>query len=321
MTMNALFADRYGSVDVLTLRDLEVPVPAPDEILVQVHAAAVNPADLHLLAGQPFFLRFMGAGLLRPRNRVPGSDVAGRVQAVGAGVRRFRVGDAVFANLSDHGAGGFAELVRAPERAWVKMPAGSTFAQAAATPMAAVTALQGLRDEGNVGAGQRILIHGASGGVGTFAVQIARALGADVTAVTSTRNLDLVRSLGAERVIDYTRDDFATQGERYDLVFDTVATRTVAEYRRVLMPGGRFVTTGFLPALALPARWRERPGEPRMRNFLSKASTDDLAAVAAMLEAGDVTPVIDRSYPLERAADALRYVAERRARGKVVIVP
>lgn len=321
MTMNALVADRYGSADVLTLRALGVPKPTADDVLVRVHAAAANPADLHLLAGQPFFLRFLGAGLLRPRNRVPGSDVAGRVMAVGENVRRFRPGDAVFANLSDHGAGAFAEVVRAPERAWVKVPRGVDLEQAAATPMAAITALQGLRDGGGLQSGQKVLVHGASGGVGTFAVQIAKALGAEVTGVCSGRNVDMVRALGADRVIDYTRDDFVDEGARYDLLFDTVANRTVAEYRRALLPGGAFVTTGFLPGLALPARWREKPGDPRMRNFLSKATTEDLQIVASLLEAGSVVPVIDRRYPLERAGDALRYLAGRRARGKVVIVP
>jgi len=319
VTMRALTADRYGGVEVLRLRQIAVPAPGPTDVLVRVQAAAANPADLHLLAGQPFLLRFMGNGLFRPRRAVPGSDVAGRVEAVGRDVTRFRPGDAVFADLADVGRGAFAELVAAPAHAWAGVPDGVDIEAAAAAPMAAVTALQGLRDEGGIEAGRHVLINGASGGVGSFAVQIAKALGADVTGVTSTRNVELVRSLGADHVIDYRQEDFAAGGARYDLIFDTVANRAVDDYRRALTPDGAFVTTGFLPALAMPRLGAAR--RPRMRNMLAKTRTADLETVAGWMASGQVVPRIDRTYALAEAADALRYLAEGRARGKVVLVP
>jgi NADPH:quinone reductase-like Zn-dependent oxidoreductase len=318
--MTALTADRYGGVEVLDLREIEAPTPGPRDILVRVQAAAANPADLHLLAGQPFFVRFMGNGLFRPKHRVLGSDVAGHVEAVGSDVTRFRPGDAVYANLSDVGRGAFAELVAAPERVWATKPQAIDFASAAAVPMAGVTALQGLRDHGGLAPGMRVLVNGASGGVGGFAVQIAKAHGAEVTGVASARNLEAVRALGADRVIDYARDDFTAAGDVYDLVFDTVADRTVEAYRRALAPEGAFVTTGFLPALAMPRLGRARAGGPRMTNMMSTPKAEDLDVLSELIEDGRVTPRIDRSFPLGEAADALRYLSEGRARGKVVII-
>lgn len=318
--MNAIVADRYGSPADLAWKDVADPVPKRGEVLVDVAAAGANPSDVLMLKGEPFFLRFTGMGLFRPRHRIPGSDVAGRVAAVGGDVRAFAPGDRVFANLVEHGRGAFAERVAASASAWVPIPESVSDPQAAAAPMAAVTALQGLQTHGRLQPGQRVLIHGASGGVGTFAVQIAKALGAEVTAVCSTRNVARVLDLGADRVIDYTAEDFVGEGRRYHLIFDTVANRTVAEYEGALADGGSFVTTGMLPPLML--RSPERPRGPRgltMRNMMATPDTGDLAFVARLMAGGEVTSAIDRCYPLAEAADALAYVAEGHAQGKVVV--
>jgi NADPH:quinone reductase-like Zn-dependent oxidoreductase len=314
--MHAWIADRYGPPEVLAWREVDPRPLGPHGVRVRVHAAGVNPADLHALRGEPFFLRLTGLGLWRPKHAVPGTDVAGLVEAVGDAVERLRPGDAVFADLSARGRGAFAEHVVAPEEAWTPVPPGVTLEAAASAPMAAVTALQGLRDAGGLEPGQAVLVHGASGGVGTFAVQIAAALGARVTAVASARNLDLVRSLGAERALDYATEDFTATGDRYDLVFDTVGNRSVADVRRALQGDGAFVTTAFLPALAGP---RRRPG-PRMTNLLARPDPADLARVADLLASRAVVPVVDRRLPLWAAVDALNHVATRRARGKVVLV-
>lgn len=318
MHTQAISARRYGSPDVLEWGERAVPPLGPTDVRVRVRAAGVNPADVHLLRGQPFFLRFLGYGLFAPRHAVPGSDVAGRVDAVGPAVRDLRPGDDVFANLSEVGRGGFAEFVVAPGDVWAPMPADLDYDAAAAIPMAGVTALQGLR-EGGIQPGDEVVIHGASGGVGTFAVQIAVALGARVTGVSSGRNTDLVASLGAERTVDYTRDDWTAEGRRYDLVLDTVGNRSLADIRRALKPRGAFVTTAFLPSIALRGRRIERREGVRLRNLMATADRDDLVELAALVEAGRVTPVLDRGYSLAQASEALRYVGGRRARGKVVL--
>ena len=315
--MQAMTHTRYGSPDVLHLADVPTPTPKADEVLVQVHAAGVNPADWHLLHGQPFMVRF-SSGLRRPKHPIPGADMAGVVAAVGKDVTRFRPGDAVFGDLSNVGRGAFAEYAAVPADALAAMPSGLTFAQAAAVPMAAVTALQGLRDHGRIEAGQQVLINGASGGVGTFAVQIAKAFDATVTGVASTRKLEMARALGADHVVDYTQEDFTQSGRRYDLIFDTVANHAVDAYRAVLNPSGRFVTTGFLPALALPGPLRGTGGHT-MVNMMAQPNPADLDFLAEWLESGQVTPVLDRTFPLTELADALRYVGEGHAKGKVVI--
>ncbi len=316
--MQAMIQTEYGTPDVLQFQETAKPVPAEDEVLIKVHAAAVNPADGHLLKGEPFLVR-LGGGLRRPKHPIPGADMAGRVEAVGSAVKRFRPGDAVFGDLSGARRGAFAEYVTAPERALARKPSRASFAEAAAVPMAAVAALQGLRDHGQLQPGQTVLVNGASGGVGTFAVQIAKALGADVTAVCSTGKIEMVRAIGADRIIDYTQEDF-TLGERsYDLIFDTVANRSVAEYRRALAPDGIFVTTGFLPGLVFGGAWRALTGRQKMVNMLAKPHEGDLAFLAELLEADKLTPVIDRCYPLADVPEALRYVETRRAKGKVVI--
>jgi NADPH:quinone reductase-like Zn-dependent oxidoreductase len=315
-TATVVVADRFGGPEVLRRAEVPLREPGPREVRIRVHATGLNPADVMAVAGQPFFLRFTGLGLFRPRHPVPGSDVAGRIEAVGDEVTRFRPGDEVYGNLADVGRGGLADVIVAPEEVWAPAPVGLDPAAAAAVPMAGVTALQGLRDHGGLTPGMRVLIIGASGGVGGFAVQIAKAHGAHVTGVASTGNLERVRSLGADEVVDYRTQDVAALGRRFDLVFATVADLSVQAYQGLLEPEGTFVTTGFLPALAMR---RARPGEPRMLNMVSTPSADDLAALTPMLEDGRIVPDVDRRFPFRDAVDALREQAEGRARGKLVV--
>jgi NADPH:quinone reductase-like Zn-dependent oxidoreductase len=311
--MKAIVYTAYGSPDVLQLKEVEKPAPKDHEVLVSIHAASVNAADLHHLRGDPFLLRLQ-AGLRKPKKQILGADIAGRVEAVGSNVKRLQPGGEVFGDISACGLGGFAEYVAVPEQALVLKPARMTFEQAAAVPMAAVTALQGLRDRGQIQPGHKVLINGASGGVGTFAVQLAKAYGAEVTAVCSTSKVDLVRSLGADHVIDYTREDFTRNGQRYDLI---------VAYKRALTPSGTYVMSGgstlqmFQAILLGP--WMSRTGSNKMGNLLARPSTKDLACVKAFVEAGKVLSVIDRSYPLSEVAEAIRYLEEGHARGKVVI--
>ena len=317
--MKAIVYRTYGSPDVLEYTTAEEPTPAANEVLIRVRAASVNKGDWHLLHGEPFLVR-PSAGLRRPKHPILGADVAGEVVAAGRAVTRFQPGDAVFGDLSASGRGGFAEFVAAPQDVLALKPPAIPFTDAAATPTAGVTALQGLRTHGRIAPGQQVLINGASGGVGTFAVQIARALGATVTAVCSTRNAAQARRLGANHVIDYTQEDFTQSGQRFDLIFDTVGNRSVAEYRQVLVPQGRFVTTTYLPALALLGPWLAWRGGPSMQNMMAKPNRADLEFLAELLDAGNLTPVIDRCFPLAEAPAALRYVGAGHARGKVVIV-
>jgi NADPH:quinone reductase-like Zn-dependent oxidoreductase len=315
--MKAIFQAGYGSPDGLELREIEKPVVGDDRVLVRVRAASVNAADWHLMRRLPHLI---GMLLRMPRSRVRGGDLAGTVEAVGRNITRLTPGDEVFGA----GIGSFAEYATALEDRLAPKPRNLTFEQAAALPIAGCTALQGLRDKGQVTAGQRVLIYGAGGGVGTFAVQIAKALGAHVTAVTSTGNVDLVRSLGADEVVDYTREDFTTRGQRYDVLFDNGADRSYPDCRRVLAPGGKLVLCGapgsMWAALArmvkmqlTPRGWGQRVG------FMAKVRDGDLVALKELVEAGKVSPVIDRQYPLSEVPDAIRYVGTRQARGKVVI--
>jgi len=309
--MKAMVFTKYGSPDVLQLLDIDKPTPKADELLVKVMATAVNRADNHVLSGS---LRF-STGLFKPKQRILGSDVAGVVEAVGDNVTQFQPGDAVFGDLSGAGRGGFAEFVTAPEDVWASKPPNISYSEAAAAPMTAVTALQGLRDKGNLQPGQRVLIHGASGGVGTFAVQIAKGLGGEVTAVVSGSKLEMVRSIGADHAIDYTQEDFSQTGQQYDLIFDTVGNRSVAEYERALVGNGRFVTTAFLPTLL----WSRRNRNKKMVNMMARPNQQDLAFLAEQLAAGRIVAVIDRCFPLAEVPTALRYLAAGHARGKVII--
>jgi len=314
--MKAIVSDKYGSPDVLEFKVVEKPAPKRNEVLVKVQAASVNPGDLHILKGMG---RLMGDGLLKPKHKIVGADMAGRVEAVGREVKQFQPGDAVFGDLSAYGRGAFAEYAAVPEKVLALKPEGVTFEAVAAVPMAAVTALQGLRDKGQIQPGQKVLINGASGGVGTVAVQLAKSFGAEVTAVCSTGKMAMARSIGADQVIDYTQEDFTQNGQRYDLIFDTVGNRSVSEYKRALSPKGVFVTTAFLPALVFQGPWLSLTGGQKMSNLMAKPNKADLAFLKGLLEAGKVVPVIDRCYPLSEVPEALQYLAEGHAQGKVVI--
>jgi NADPH:quinone reductase-like Zn-dependent oxidoreductase len=319
--MKAVVYTEYGLADVLQLKDVERPVPQDNEVLVKVHAASVNAADWHLLRGKPFLVRLMGFGLLRPKHAILGMDVAGRVEAVGGNAKQFRPGDEVFGSTR----GGFAEYTCAPEDGLASKPASMTFDEVAAVPTAGLTALQGLRDKGGIRPGQKVLIHGASGGVGTFAVQIAKSFGTEVTGVCSARHADSVRSLGADHVIDYAREDFAGSGERYDLILAVAGSRSVFDYRRALAPGGVCVIVGGSPGQVFPGLllgpWLSMTGGKKVTGMLTQVSLKDLAFLLGLLEAGRVRPVIDRRYPLSQVPDAIRYLGDGHAGGKVVVTP
>jgi NADPH:quinone reductase-like Zn-dependent oxidoreductase len=321
--MKAMVYHNYGSPDVLRLEEIQKPTPSDDEVLVKVHAASANAKDWRLLRADPFLVRLMGGGLLKPKNKILGSDIAGRVEAVGRNVKQFQPGDEVFGDTADCGLGGFAEYVCARENALALKPASMTFEEAAAVPLAAVSALQGLRDKGQIQPGQKVLINGASGGVGTFAVQIAKSFGAEVTGVCSTRNLDMVRSIGADQVIDYTQEDFTKSGQRYDLILAVNGYHTIFDYKRALSPKGIYVMVGGSMAQMFQAMllgpWISMMGSKKMGILSAKANKKDLAFMKELLEAGKVVPVIDRRYPLSEVADALRYLEEGHAQGKVVI--
>ena len=320
--MKAIAHDRYGTPDVLDFRDVEVPEPAPDQVLVRVHAASVNPLDWHFLTGTPYLVRIV-AGIRRPKRRTRGVDVAGQVEVVGAEVRGLSVGDRVFGLAR----GSFAELAVATPAALAPTPGGLDDASAAALPIAGVTALQGLRDHGRVRPGQSVLVVGAAGGVGLYAVQLASAMGAHVTAVCSTGNVEAVRAAGAARVIDYTCEDFAADGARYDVILDNIGNRSLAECRRVLAPLGTYV----MVSGPKKGNWigpfrrvvRGRLGfllrGQRFANFTCAVTSEDLGALADLVEAGRLTSVIDRRYALCDTAEAVRYVATTHARAKVVI--
>ncbi|WP_371649530.1 NAD(P)-dependent alcohol dehydrogenase [Streptomyces mirabilis] len=322
--MKAIAQDRYGSPDVLELREVDNPVVADHEVLVRVHAAAVNARDWHLMRGDPYLARLV-LGLSGPKTKIRGTDFAGRVEAVGRNVKRFRPGDEVFGEVD----GAFAEYVCAQDSVVEPKPAGLSFEQAAAVPLAGNTALMGLRDLGRVQPGQQVLVNGASGGVGTFAVQIAKAFGAEVTGVCSTRNMELVRSMGADHLVDYTREDFTRNGRRYDVVFDLVGNHTLTECRRALTPTGRLVLSGGGVSeggslvgpmgLILKGQAMSRFVRHRLLVLTATPSKENLAALRELAESGKLTPVIDRTYPLSEVPEAIRYLEVEHARSKVVI--
>jgi NADPH:quinone reductase-like Zn-dependent oxidoreductase len=323
--MKAIVYCDYG-VPNLKLREIEKPAPADDQILVRVHAASVNPLDWHFIEGTPYVMRAMGVGLRKPKDTRLGVDYAGTVEAVGKNVTQFKPGDEVFGGRT----GAFAEYVCARAAGGVALkPASITFEQAAAVPIAGITALQGVRDKGKVQPGQKVLINGASGGVGTFAVQIAKFYGADVTGVCSTRNLDLVRSLGADQVIDYTKDDFTKSDQRYDVVLDNVGNRPLNECRRVLTPNGIYVLIGggfaneqgLIGGLskAIDAMLLSKFVSQKMGMMLAEINHKDLAFLGDLMQSGKVKPVIDRTYKLSELPQAIEYLEKGHARGKVII--
>jgi NADPH:quinone reductase-like Zn-dependent oxidoreductase len=317
--MKAIVQDKYGSAEVLETRDIEVPGIGDDEVLVRVHAASVHVGDWIVMTGSPFVMR-LATGLRKPKNPVPGTDIAGTVEAVGKDVLRLRPGDQVFGWC----AGAFAEYARAAEDHLIKMPANLTFEQAAAIGVSATTALQLLRDNGKVQPGQKVLINGASGGVGTFAVQIAKALGAEVTGVCSTKNIDTVRSIGADHVVDYTQEDFTTGAQRYDLILDNVGNHSMARTRRALTPNGTLISNGGGHAdgklgRTVRAMLVSMVVSQQATPTVKTQNHDDLVALKDLVEAGKVTPVIDRTYPLVETPTAIGHVAGGHARGTVVI--
>ena len=321
--MKAIVCTKYGPPDVLKLEEVSKPTPSDDEVLVEVHAASVVFRDTALIRGKPFVARLMGQGLLKPKYRIPGTDLAGRVGAVGRNIKQFQPGDEVFGDISARGYGGFAEYVSVLENALALKPAGMTFEEAAAVPQAALVALQGLRDKGQIQPGQKVLINGASGGNGTFAVQIAKSFGAEVTGVCSTRNLDMVRSIGADHVIDYTQEDFTNSGQRYDLILATAGYRSIFDYKRALSPGGIYVSAGgsmaqiFQPVFLGPLI--SMTGSKKLASLYMRPNQKDLLFVKELIEAGKVKPVIDRRYPLSEVAEAFRYYEEKHTRGKIII--
>lgn len=319
--MKAAVCTKYGPPEVLRLVEVENPIPTDDQVLVKVHASSVNFNTLGFVRGEPFLAR-LWSGLFKPKLR-PGNDIAGQVEAVGKNVKEFRQGDEVFGDLSQCGFGAFAEYVAVPEGVLAFKPVNLSFEEAAAVPEAALVALLGLRDKGRIQKGQKVLIHGASGGIGTFAVQIAKSFGAEVTGVCSTRNLAMVLSIGADHVIDYTKEDFVKGGQQYDLILATAGYRSIFDYKRALKPGGRYVATGgamtqiFQAMLLGPLL--SLTGEKKLTNLYMTPSRKDLLLMKELIESGKVKPVIDRRYPLRQAAEALNYYEKGHARGKVII--
>ncbi len=319
--MRAIVRTKYGSPDVLELREIDKPAPTDNQVLVRVQAASVNPLDWHVLRGEPFLVRLMGFGLLKPKHQILGADMAGRVEAVGRNVIQFKVGDEVFGSSM----GGFAEYACVSQDKLVLKPTAMTLEQAAAVPVACITALQALRDHGRLQSGQRVLINGASGGVGTFGVQIAKALGAHVTGVCSGRNVEMVRSTGADHVIDYTKEDFWLSGEEYDLIVDNAAFQSIRKPLRVLKATGIYVgvggstsTASLLQSLILNPLISKIKSR-KVVSFMANVNQADLVFIRELLEAGRITPVVDRKYSLSETPEAIRYVEKGHARGKVVI--
>lgn len=321
--MKTMQFTHYGAPDALRLTEVATPAPKADEVLVKIHAAAVNFGDSALMRGEPFLIRLTYQGINKPKITTLGADIAGVVTAVGERVTRFKVGDEVYGDLSKVGFGGFAEYVAVPESAVTFKPRRLSFEQAAAVPTAAVVALQGLRDKGKLQAGHTVLVHGASGGIGSFAVQIAKAYGAEVTAVCSARNAEMMRALGADHVVDYTQEDFTRNGRLYDLIFDVAARRSLFYYRRALRPHGRYVLAGgsiarlFQALLLGPVL--SRAGGKKVLAFEVKVNTADLDTLTALLEAGTIRAVIERCYPLAALPEAIRHYETRHARGKIVV--
>ncbi|WP_425214214.1 NAD(P)-dependent alcohol dehydrogenase [Tumidithrix helvetica] len=321
--MSAIVQTEYGSTDVLSLQEVDKPVVSDNGVLVRVRAAAVHAGDWHLMRGTPFPIRFIFGGILKPKIKIIGTDVAGRVEAVGKDVTQFQIGDEVFGDLTECGFGAFAEYVCATEAVLAFKPTTLSFEEAATVPVSALAALQGLRDYGQIQAGQKILINGASGGVGSFAVQIAKAFGAEVTAICSTKKMEMVRSLGADHVIDYTQIDVTKNGRHYDLILDVAAYRSVFDYLPILPPQGSYVLVGGSTARLFQVlffgSWISRLSRRQVKCLVSKPNQADLLVLKDLIEPGKITPFIDRHYSLSEVPTAIRHIEERQVMGKVVI--
>lgn len=320
--MKAIVYTQYGTPDVFRWQEVPKPTPKDNQVLIKVHASSVNAAESHLMHGRPYLMR-LAFGLFKPKNTILGSDVAGTVVAVGRDVTQFQVGDEVFGDIGDTGMGAFAEYACGSESALVHKPANATFEQAASMPIAALTALQGLRDQGQIQAGQKVLISGAAGGVGSFALQIAKSYGCEVTGVCRTDKVEMVRSMGADHVIDYKKEDFTQRGKQYDLILDAAAFHPFAECKRALTPQGTYVLAGgsmsLLFQLMLFSNFISEKGGKQFRTLVAKIKKSDLQILSQLLETKQITPMLDRSYPLDQVADALRYLESGNVKGKVVI--
>lgn len=316
--MKAVVYEKYGPPEVHQLKEIEIPILKDNEILVKVHASAINSSDATLTRGKPFLGR-LWQGFLKPKNTILGSDIAGQVGAVGKNVTQFKPGDEVFGDIGDIGFGGFAQYVAIPEKAMVLKPTNLTFEEAAAVPQASVVALQGLRNHGQVQKGQKVLINGASAGIGTFAVQIAKSFGAEVTGVCSTKKIDLIRSIGADHVIDYTKEDFTKSGKLYDLIFDVHVSHSISEYKRALVPKGVYIACDFNPTSVFLGPLISLFGSKKVKSYMAKLKTKDLIFIKELIEAGKIKPVIDRRYSLNEVAKAIRYYEKKHSKGKIVI--
>ena len=318
--MKAIVYTKYGPPsEVLELKEVEKPTPKDNEVLVKIFAASINDGDESMISGKPIFVRLMGYGLLKPKHTIPGGDIAGQVEAIGKNVKQFQPGDEIFGDIGGVGHGAFAEYVSVPENVLALKPANLTYEEAAAVPQYALVALQGLRDKGQIQQGQKVLIHGASGGVGTFAVQVAKSFGAEVTGVCSTKNLDMVRSLGADHVIDYTQEDFTQSDKRYDLILDMVANRSISDYTSALSPKGSYVSVAFNPSSLFLGPLMSMTGSKKVSQMSHAPNVKDLVYMKELIEAGKVVPVIDRRYPLSEVAEAFRRYGEGHPSGKIVI--
>jgi NADPH:quinone reductase-like Zn-dependent oxidoreductase len=316
--MKAMVYTEYGPPEVLQFKEVEKPTPAADEVLVEVRASSLNFGDVALIKGSPFVVRF-SSGLRKPKYPILGGDVAGQVVEVGRDVTQFQPGDEVFADIGGHGFGAYAEYVAVPEKAVALKPGNTSFAEAGAAPQAAIVALQGLRDKGQIQVGQKVLINGASGGIGPYAVQIAKAFGAHVTGVCSSRNLDLVRSIGADAVIDYTQEDFTENDQAYDLIFDIVANHSVSDYARALTAEGTYVACAFNATSLFLGPFISRTGNKKIVSLVHKPNTADLLVMKELFEVGKVVSIIDQCFPLDELATAVRHWEEENPRGKVVV--
>ena len=319
MKMKAIVHEKYGKPeDALKLINVEKPAPKDDEVLVKIYASSICWADNAIITGKPFLVRLTN-GLLKPKRLIPGIDISGKVEAVGKNVTRFKPDDDIFGDIGDFGFGAFAEYVCAPEDALALKPVNMSYEESAAVPQYAVVALQGLRDKGTIQQGQKVLINGASGGVGTYAVQIAKSFGAEVTGVCSSKNLDMVRSIGADHVIDYTKEDFTTTGKKYDLILDIVANRSIFDYTGALSSKGSYVAVAFKASVMFVGPFISMTGSKRLIQLSHKPNSEDLIFMKELIESGKVVPVIDSKFPLSRVTEAVKHFKEGNPSGKIVI--
>jgi len=318
--MKALVQTEYGPPsEVLQLKEVEKPTQKDDEVLVKIYASSINDGDNSMISGKPFIVRLMGSGLFKPNQPIPGGDIAGQVEAVGGNVKQFQPGDEVYGDIGAVGHGAFAEYVSVPENVLALKPANTTFEEAAALPQYALVALQGLRDNGNIQPGHKVLVNGASGGVGTFAVQVAKSFGTEVTGVCSAKNMEMVRSIGADHVIDYAKEDFTQSEQRYDLIIDCVANRSISDYTRALNPNGSYVSVAFNLGALILGPLISMTGSKKVSQMSHEPSVKDLEYMKELVEAGEVTPVIAGSYPLSETPEAFRVYGEGHPSGKIVL--